>query len=223
MFFFFNPKASKAAGPVTTDSIAFDSASSSFPASSVTWTQAHTTAGTDRYLTVFVQTLSVTDDLTGVTYAGASMTLANKIQNPHSAGWLYAYSLINPAVGANNIVVSFTTAKVGALAGASYTGCRQLSQPTTSVTSSLANSTTFSLTTTTTTNFEHLIAFTVDNIGSSTAGANTTRTTAFSAGSGQQVFRSTTSQTPAGAKSLNFANIDVTTDWVGIMLSIRSL
>jgi hypothetical protein len=206
-----------------TDSLVLDAVSSSFPASSVTWTQAHTTTGSNRHLTVFVQTLSVTDDLTGITYAGNAMTFVNKIANPHAAGWLYAYSIINPTVGTNNIVVSFATAKVGALSGISLTGANQTTQPSTSVTGSLAASLTFSLTTTTLTNFEDLIAFTVDSSGLSTAGANTTRTSAFASGSGQQLFISTASQTPIGSKTLNFANAVPATNWVGIMVSIRAL
>lgn len=98
---------------------------SSGTASSLTWS--HTTAGTDRILIVFAYRENG-ETVTGITYNGVAMTSVTSV----SVGTVieYAYYLINPASGANNVVVSFSGSTANCIASSiSYTGAKQTGQP----------------------------------------------------------------------------------------------
>lgn len=96
---------------------------------SVTWS--HTCSGSQRVLVVGVAVGDVSSDATktisGVTYAGVAMTsLGVKHANDASNGYLQVFALINPASGANNVVVSFAAAPSSAECGSlSFTGADQ--------------------------------------------------------------------------------------------------
>jgi hypothetical protein len=68
------------------------------------------------------------DDITGVTYAGASMTLVAK-ETGGTARNAYLYSLLNPASGANNVVINASHAHYILAGAADYTGFTQSGQP----------------------------------------------------------------------------------------------
>jgi hypothetical protein len=111
--------------------IAFDATSAFDSASSTSHTHAHTCTGSDRFLAVMIvgDTGGGNDDITGVTYNSVAMTLADKIVDAGIARYVYLYTLIAPATGANNVVVSATNSHFLGVIGASYTGVSQTGQP----------------------------------------------------------------------------------------------
>lgn len=108
--------------------IAYDTTSSSTTfgvVTSSTWS--HTCSGADRRLYVGVQNVDSTDPITSVTYAGTAMTLVAFVPWPGSTvGSAALYKLINPASGANDIVITYNGSKnqQGAWA-TSFTGAAQ--------------------------------------------------------------------------------------------------
>ena len=84
-------------------------------------------SGANRLLVVALSTSNGNiDDMTGVTYNGVSLTQAIKIQSTQGR-WAYLYYLLNPASGANSLVVSTTDQIAGT--AADYTGVAQAAQP----------------------------------------------------------------------------------------------
>lgn len=71
------------------------------------------------------------DDITGVTYNGVSMTLAKKYGPTESPVIRnqYIYFLVNPATGANNVVISSTNTKYIIAVAADYSGAATSGQP----------------------------------------------------------------------------------------------
>jgi hypothetical protein len=99
------------------------------PGTSVTW--AHTCSGANRIL--FVGAFGNTGgagNIAGATYNGVAMTLIDSQAPVSGERWIYLWYLINPAAGANNIVVSSDGSSI-ALAGLSesFTGAAQTGQP----------------------------------------------------------------------------------------------
>jgi hypothetical protein len=94
-------------------------------------TQAYTCTGSNRFLIVYVADQQG-DTVTGVTYSGTAMTQLSKISRNPNAGSLqiYAYGIIAPATGSNNIIATRTgTAGTIAVAPISYTGVNQSITP----------------------------------------------------------------------------------------------
>lgn len=111
--------------------IAFDSSSNITSDTSNTTTFSHTCSGSDRILFVTASSLNngTADAVTGVTYAGVSMT---KLFGPVAVGgvsWVtYLYYIVNPTSGANNVVISRNTSNgEGYGSAVSYTGVDQVS------------------------------------------------------------------------------------------------
>jgi hypothetical protein len=112
--------------------IAFDAQSAVVQtSSSVTTTLAHTTSGTNRFLVVSVTVNSGGNSVSAITYNGVGMTQAQVARyHQGTAARLYTYYLVNPALGTNNIVVTYNTAIVDAgVVATSYTGAKQTAQP----------------------------------------------------------------------------------------------
>lgn len=107
--------------------IAFDTTSNPASTSSSPFTFSHTCSGTNRLLIVAVEGNVTTDTITGVTYAGVSMTKLDSVQMPANR-WIYIYGLLAPATGANNVVITSTGTFIGACS-ASYTGVKQSGLP----------------------------------------------------------------------------------------------
>ncbi|MBX4192199.1 hypothetical protein KW798_01810 [Candidatus Parcubacteria bacterium] len=115
----------------TVSAVAFDYATGtvdvSGSATSVNWN--HTVSGSKRALVVFVYNDDDTDKVTSVTYNGVSMT---RVDAESSSGkqTVYAYLLMNPAVGTHSVVVSASSGS-NQLGGVSlsYTGVKQTGQP----------------------------------------------------------------------------------------------
>lgn len=118
----------------------------------LTRTLSYTCSGANRLLLVWIEEYGTnqSDNITGVTYNGVSMT---RIAFPGVSGgsalrW-YLYSLVAPATGTHDIVATGTISgdQIGIYA-VSYTGCKQ-SAPEVVVTQSQNNTTPITLTLTT--------------------------------------------------------------------------
>ncbi len=154
--------------------ISFDAATDGGLASAATsLTYAHT-VGTGSNRILFVGTWGdTTDVITGATYAGVNMTLIGKVQCPADR-WAYLFYLVNPASGANNVVVSASTSIVIASQCASYAGVKQSGQPDASSTNTAAAVASYSQSVTTVAANCWAILFIRESAGrTTTAGANT--------------------------------------------------
>lgn len=108
-------------------------------------------SGQNRLLVVCINGDSTLDDITGVTYAGTSMTFAVKNLTAGIDRHQYIYFLLNPASGTNSVVVSCTNTHYLLAGAADYTGVAQSGQPDATTTNAAASSTNTSLTTSITT------------------------------------------------------------------------
>jgi hypothetical protein len=94
------------------------------------YTQSYTVGtGSNRFLVVAFlgDVIGGADDITGVTYAGAAMTLLMKY-TAGAAGnnrFQYVYGLANPASGANNVVISYASVHYILALAANYAGVAQ--------------------------------------------------------------------------------------------------
>ncbi len=170
--------------------------------SGTTCTVAHTVAaGSDRIL--FVHAMGYTGapavTITGITYGGVAMNIIaqNSAQGNNRAALAY---LINPTVGAANIVVSFSrTVNGAAVTAADYTGVAQTGQPDSS--NSAASSPVTSRTLATTT-----VADNCWVIGGSLAGSQPVASTGFntitSSGTALLLGDSNGVKTPPGSYSM---------------------
>lgn len=113
--------------------IAFDSASSGSEVSgnATSLTVSHTCSGNDRILIVATQAAG--DILTSITYNGVAMVLFDKQQQNGNSTFVYLHYLLAPTTGAHDIAVNMSSQGNIGIAGASYTGVLQSSQPDASV------------------------------------------------------------------------------------------
>ncbi len=88
------------------------------------------TVGTNsnRLLVVNVLGDTTADDISSVTYAGASMTLLTKVKTPSDL-WHYLYYLFAPASGANNVVITAASSHYLISEAASWYNIAQSAQP----------------------------------------------------------------------------------------------
>lgn len=112
--------------------IAFDAATSDQQFGVSSQTYSHTVAAGSN-LILFVCAAngegSAADKMSSITYAGSSLTAVNSKQlNPN--GWVYIHYKVGPSTGANNVVITWTSA-VGASRGVaiSYSGASQTGVP----------------------------------------------------------------------------------------------
>lgn len=134
VFLFFTPFHANAAG------IAFDAWTSGGAASTATLTFSHTTTGSNRFLVVSARSETGGDHISGITYAGTAMTRAiAKAWVPNNNNWVYLYYLLNPASGANDVVVSGNGTNQISAGASSYTGATQSVAPDTGFVSETAS------------------------------------------------------------------------------------
>lgn len=113
--------------------IAYDASSSVYNGTaSTSHTLSHTCTGNNRVLVVSTRTYDA-NAVTGVTYNGVSMTEVGTNVALGSDGFR-RWILVNPASGANNIVVSLGSSRRCEIQAVSLTGARQSSQPDASAT-----------------------------------------------------------------------------------------
>lgn len=190
--------------------IFFDSATGTNSVSGTTLTFAHTTAGLFRMLFVGVNgatTAEGGDIITGVTYAGVSMTLIAKHAPVITGGagvdrWQYMFRLINPTVGTNNVVVSRSGAG-GYMEGmaSSYKGVRQVAPYTSNTAVSSSSVTSWSNSVTAVEPVSWLVGYSRAAGGNTQAGTGTT----FRAGVGTQTVMSDSGGgVNAGSRSLAY-------------------
>jgi len=174
------------------------------------WTWSHTCTGSDRALVVNVGcslNADESNDLTGVTYGGVAMTLVKKQLALASANYIWTWILLNPASGANDIVVSATrTVWEFASASASYTGVDQITNPIEVAYSTYSGGTTPSQALTTTVDNSWVVGCIGNRGGAKSAGANTTERAENTGGSAgnSAIYDNNAAKTPAGEVTLNF-------------------
>lgn len=194
-------------------------------------TLAHTNTGSNRLLLVGVG--ASTDVVTGVTYAGSTMSKLVDMQQGDQ-GHSYIYGLIAPNTGANDIVVSWTGLTYARIGGVSYTGVQQSGLPDATVTRDITTGTTqITGTVTTVADPTWAMAVTRDGGAAMSAGANQTLRVNLSAQgvfigdtngsiSPAQAFAMTTNQTGTSTMSIILASFaDVTQ--IGAGGAFRSL
>lgn len=109
--------------------VTFDAQSSGSVNPATTLTVAHTCTGSDRVLLVGLSTNNTTDIVTGITYAGVSMTRLQAQTGSSGGFYSYLYYLQNPASGTNNIVATASSSSLMGAISASFTGAAQTSTP----------------------------------------------------------------------------------------------
>ena len=180
--------------------IAFDASSGVWAGGVTSQTVSHTCTGSDRCLVVNV-VVDGTDTCTGVTYNGVAMTQTGKVL-AGSYRYIYVYTLLAPATGANNIVASISSSGFLEVNAASYTGVAQTGQPEATVTNSgSSGASTLTTTVTTLTDNAWAVMSVLGTAGALAAGAGTTKRASSLVGG---VFDSGAAITPAGAAPLIF-------------------
>jgi hypothetical protein len=117
---------------------------------------------------------NASDYVTGVTYAGTSMTKIAHVAGHDSLGDAYLWYLAAPTSGANNVVATLSTGSHVLLTASSYTGAAQIGNPEAFATNTVSNSTTITGSVTTLSNNAWTIMFGGNfNLGN-TAGTNST-------------------------------------------------
>lgn len=114
--------------PAASAAVAFDASATGGPTTATSITFSHTVSGANREIEV--QSYTLNDTTTGVTYNSASLTFIDNTTFP-GGGRLGArrYALAAPSTGANNVVIS-TSGSVQIIGhSASYTGVKQTGQP----------------------------------------------------------------------------------------------
>ena len=180
--------------------IVFDSGSGATNNGASSVTVAHTIgSGSNRIIWGASFSQGSGDVVTGMTFNGVAMTLAKK-QNAVTTAWLYLYYLVNPPIGANNLVVTASIAVTEFnIMGASFSGASQTGLPdATSTNSGGSSPMTSSLTTIADNCFSVLL--TRNTSGATTASTNSTEA---NAQSGASLFYSTVAKTPTGSQSMS--------------------
>lgn len=189
---------------VSFGAIAIDAFTGSNEATATSLTFSHTATTTaNRILFVGTSGDVTNDTITGVTYAGTAMTLIDK--NVVSGGrMIYLWMLVNPASGANNVVVTSNASVLIRAKSASYTGAKQTGQPDAQVkrvddTNQTAH--TISVTTIADNSWMFMVG---QNKGSSAVVAGTNATQRDGTAQDYGIFDTNADQTPAGSKSMQF-------------------
>jgi hypothetical protein len=153
--------------------IAFGAVSTVATASGTSLTYSHTVTGSNNIILVGVWIVNTdTDTVTGVTYNGVAMTRMNTITcTVPSSQRGYLYYLLSPSTGANNVVVSSSSADIQSRA-ISYTGVTSVGANGTFTPN--ASTTTAAISVTTTANNSWLVAGARNFAAAVTAGSGTT-------------------------------------------------
>lgn len=159
-------------------------------------------SGSNRLLVVNLVGDTSADDISSVTYGGASLTLINKV-HAASNNWQYLYYLLNPASGTNNIVITAGSSHYLVSQAASWSDVRQSAQPEASTTNTTAVTTTAVTTSLTTVASGALVLQGIWSYGHLTAGTGATPILIDAAFGGAGIFASGNSPVaPAGSVSM---------------------
>ena len=178
--------------------IALDAVTNNSSATATSITYSHTCTGSDRMLFVWVSS-GGGDFVTGVTYAGVSMTQLGKIKQGSIAGYTYLYCLFAPSTWANNIVCSASSSTAWNTMATSYTWVNQSNTMDATATSSITSATlNFSTNLTTTADNCWSICYTVNDTNTFASNSDTIRGT----NAWGNIFDSNGAITPAGSKTM---------------------
>lgn len=176
--------------------ISFDRATESGGGVGSSATFSHTTSGTNRMLFVGLS-INTSRTVSSVTYGGVAMT---KINTQSSGGiTCELWYLINPTVGANNVVATFSGSGTYDVIAASYAGVRQSNQPD-GQSANNTSGTSIANTITSTRDLCWHCAYACGS-GATSAGASTTERSG--SGFSYGFFDSNAAITPAGSNTLN--------------------
>lgn len=183
--------------------IAFDTSASTAYVGGTSHSMSYTCTGSNLVLFagIFAGHVGVTNDCTGVTYNGVSMTKIAESRDTGSGSqgaWQSLWYLLNPATGSNTLAASFSNSDGSIIGGASYTGVKQSGMPDASNT----NTGTLPLTTSVTTVADNCwTILTVRPVGTCSAGTGSTQRENQGAG-GYAIFDSNGVIHPAGSTSM---------------------
>lgn len=203
--------------------IAFDSTSQitgSGWSSGASMTYSHTCTGSNRYLIVGVSIGDSSTGISGVTYAGVSMTQLSVVTQGASA--MYLYGLVAPSTGANNVVVTLGfSSSFCHSASVSYTGVKQSGQPDSFNSGIAAGATSLAVSTTTIANNSWIVGFFANS------SANTNSRTGITSRSdnptiGRDIGDSNAPKTPAGSYTMT-ESAPASGNWAMVMASISPL
>lgn len=183
-------------------SIAFGSSSTSSFTSGTSHTFSHSTSGSNRILFVIACTNVGSDVVTGVTYAGVSMSFVVKRVDSSNNRYLYIYQLVAPATGSNNVVISTSSSVAITGVASSYTGASQTSPIDASTSGSFTSSPETTTLTTTTNNCWAILASADASSVACSASTNSTYRTASTGFPDVVLFDSNSAITPAGSFSM---------------------
>src|SRR5574343_509793 len=193
--------------------------------SSYTWS--HTCTGSNRALIVGLQTGSLGDIVTGVTYGGEAMTLVGKHQRQDtSSQFAYLFAKANPTSGANNIVVSLSSGSEPYTAGfgVSYTDVDQttpIEAYTANSESPRASGTDYTTSVTTLTDNAWLVGIINEESGA-TINAITGTTFTIRSGQSHNMVDSNGAKSPAGSYSLGLNRPDPYGEyWISVIGSLK--
>lgn len=156
-------------------------------------------SGSNRILLVGVvgDVLAGADDVTGVTYAGVSMTFINKTDDGNRRQYLYY--LLNPTSGANNVVVTASTSHWLMSGAIEYTGVQGIDV---TATNKATGASSITSTVTTTTNNNWNVIFSQNQGSVQNAGSGATKRTPVAVNQYWTWFDSGGAITPAGSYSM---------------------
>lgn len=181
--------------------IAFDSSQANKTAASPSLTYSHTVTGSNPVIFVAYTGDITSDKVTGVTYAGAALSILESEINYTSGRYIAIWGLANCATGANNVVISMSSGSVWACS-ASYTGVSTTGLPDAHTASNTGASSVTSITQAVTTVADNCWLFGYGGgsvAGPLTAGTNSHQVADTAQGNS---IDSNAAQTPAGSHSL---------------------
>lgn len=190
-------------------------------AGSSTKTFSHTCSGSDRLLLVVAGCHTATADISGVTYNGVAMTQVGADQTDSANGRLTVWSLIAPASGANNVVITATAVDTISYGAISFNGAKQTSNPDSNTAGTESVTTSYSVTATAPTTDEAAVMFGYAMSGGSlTGGTNTTIASQPEVTyHGTFIARTTSPQAASGSLTLNVTSASQTFKGVIVTLA----
>lgn len=191
--------------------ITYNAASSGTVSSSTTMTIAHTITGPNPILWVGVLDDGGINNVTGITYAGFSLTRLNQVQQAGS-GYISLWYILSPTSGTNNIVYTMSAASNPVSVNASYQNVLQSGVPDAQTSQSGTTSTSTTGTLTTIADNCWTIMFARAGVAMTPGGGTTSRVNPFT--STLEIFDSNGAITPPASTSLSFTNASTTTSFI---------
>lgn len=204
--------------------IAFDAATDGGLVSATSLSFPHTCTGSGLVLLVGVlgDLIGGADDVTGVTYNGAALTLVDKYTAVGADRYTYLFLLAGPATGAHNVVVSASSSHDLFAGAISFSGCAAAGQPDAHRTNSGSSAPlTTALTTIANNCWTVVFAASYASNNAPTAGTGSTRRTFDASFGAWGFFDSNGPITPAGSYSMTTSYpTPIAHDLIHLMLSL---